>query len=468
MARDLIDIFQENLDSLNIKLSPDELERQLENVLAKVSTQTTSPTGYQSLKYDKPGEGDKIADSAKRFVSDEGPVQDFFGNLLWSLQSNVTFGASDIANEISGGALANAYGSQPWEDESLWGKVGFTIGEVAGVLASFAMAKVAQKTIGGVGSAVIPGFKNFVKRTASRQINSKVAKELGGTTSAAYKGVEKGLGDDILGEGWKAIGEVGKKTGTRTYSNTVKKFSNEIYGTLQTNLSRRFKDLDSNTIDLLTKEIFSKAQKTAPGSLNVAMASIFGSGRMGRWAEHALAESTLMGLHTTMHTGTSVITAGLYDRKDLADYHKSHYVGNMITSMSIGMAMPIVRTWKGGKAVEASAMGLKRQSGVLADIGRIIPAIKKNVGAWKKNQNPLAQRGAILRMRVADETFLSRLGGHEYDYMVLTELRLFAKKRGISLFLNCHGNSEALRRTHPKSHEYENLPVPSNNSPDNA
>jgi hypothetical protein len=55
---------------------------------------------------------------------------------------------------------------------------------------------------------------------------------------------------------------------------------------------------------------------------------------------------------------------------------------------------------------------------------------------------------------------IKSLGGHEYDYMVLTELRLFAKKRGISLFLNCHGNSEALRRTHPKSHEYENLPVP--------
>ncbi|OUX36589.1 MAG: hypothetical protein CBE33_05190 [Candidatus Pelagibacter sp. TMED273] len=55
---------------------------------------------------------------------------------------------------------------------------------------------------------------------------------------------------------------------------------------------------------------------------------------------------------------------------------------------------------------------------------------------------------------------IKSLGGHEYDYKVLTELRLFAKKRDISLFLNCHGNSEALRRTHPKGHEYENLPVP--------
>lgn len=52
------------------------------------------------------------------------------------------------------------------------------------------------------------------------------------------------------------------------------------------------------------------------------------------------------------------------------------------------------------------------------------------------------------------------VGGHEYDYQVASELRLFAKKRNIAVYLNAHGVTEALRRTHPSGHEYANLPMP--------
>ena len=61
---------------------------------------------------------------------------------------------------------------------------------------------------------------------------------------------------------------------------------------------------------------------------------------------------------------------------------------------------------------------------------------------------------------IKDIGLLKAVGGHEYDYQVASEFRLFAKKRNVSVFLNAHGVTEALRRTHQKGHEYENLPTP--------
>lgn len=57
-----------------------------------------------------------------------------------------------------------------------------------------------------------------------------------------------------------------------------------------------------------------------------------------------------------------------------------------------------------------------------------------------------------------DSQLLKIVGGHEYDYQVASELRLFAKKQNVTIYLNAHGVTEALRRTYPKGHEYEGLP----------
>jgi hypothetical protein len=63
---------------------------------------------------------------------------------------------------------------------------------------------------------------------------------------------------------------------------------------------------------------------------------------------------------------------------------------------------------------------------------------------------------------IKDKQLYKEVGGHEYDYQVSTEFRLFAKKNNITVFLNAHGVTEALRRTHPKGHDYEGLPMPLN------
>lgn len=59
-----------------------------------------------------------------------------------------------------------------------------------------------------------------------------------------------------------------------------------------------------------------------------------------------------------------------------------------------------------------------------------------------------------------DSGLLKMVGGHEYDYQVASEFRLFSKKRNVTTFLNAHGVTEALRRTHNNNHQYENLPTP--------
>lgn len=61
---------------------------------------------------------------------------------------------------------------------------------------------------------------------------------------------------------------------------------------------------------------------------------------------------------------------------------------------------------------------------------------------------------------VKDKQLYKEVGGHEYDYQVSTEFRLFAKKNNITLFLNAHGVTEALRKLHPKGHDYEGLSMP--------
>lgn len=63
-----------------------------------------------------------------------------------------------------------------------------------------------------------------------------------------------------------------------------------------------------------------------------------------------------------------------------------------------------------------------------------------------------------------DRQLMKSVGGYEYNYQVLTEFRLFCKDNKVSIFLAAHGQTEAMRRTYPKGHEYENLPQPLNMS----
>jgi hypothetical protein len=49
---------------------------------------------------------------------------------------------------------------------------------------------------------------------------------------------------------------------------------------------------------------------------------------------------------------------------------------------------------------------------------------------------------------------------YEYSYESLTDMRIFCKKFNISLWVNTHAVTEALRKKHHKGHDYEGQPIP--------
>lgn len=49
---------------------------------------------------------------------------------------------------------------------------------------------------------------------------------------------------------------------------------------------------------------------------------------------------------------------------------------------------------------------------------------------------------------------------HNFDYRAMGEMRLFNEQTGVSIFLNCHAVTEALRRKYPKEHAFAGYPMP--------
>jgi hypothetical protein len=52
------------------------------------------------------------------------------------------------------------------------------------------------------------------------------------------------------------------------------------------------------------------------------------------------------------------------------------------------------------------------------------------------------------------------MNGHEYDYNVTTEMRMFCKKNNVSIWLCAHAATEALRKKHAANHDYADHPIP--------
>lgn len=60
-----------------------------------------------------------------------------------------------------------------------------------------------------------------------------------------------------------------------------------------------------------------------------------------------------------------------------------------------------------------------------------------------------------------DKQLIKSIGStHDYHYQVASELRLFAKKKNVTIYLNAHGVTAALRSVQPMTHEYAGLPKP--------
>mgnify|MGYP001161155436 FL=1 len=56
---------------------------------------------------------------------------------------------------------------------------------------------------------------------------------------------------------------------------------------------------------------------------------------------------------------------------------------------------------------------------------------------------------------VRDKELMKVYGGHEYDYAIMGDYRLFTRKNKCSLFLITHAVTESLRHKHPSGHKFE-------------
>lgn len=59
-----------------------------------------------------------------------------------------------------------------------------------------------------------------------------------------------------------------------------------------------------------------------------------------------------------------------------------------------------------------------------------------------------------------DKDALKGLTGHDYDYLASTMMRMFCSKNSVSIWLNTHAVTEALRRLNKKGQNYEGFPSP--------
>lgn len=99
------------------------------------------------------------------------------------------------------------------------------------------------------------------------------------------------------------------------------------------------------------------------------------------------------------------------------------------------------------KIVDTSSLYTYRQ---LIELGT---AIKK---AWDYKGMLIDPYNSLIK----DPEMSKSIGGHEYDYQATTEMRIFCKKHNVSIWLNTHANTNALRMKHPIGHEYVGHPIP--------
>ena len=59
---------------------------------------------------------------------------------------------------------------------------------------------------------------------------------------------------------------------------------------------------------------------------------------------------------------------------------------------------------------------------------------------------------------IKEPEMMKNLGGHEYDYQACTELRIFCKENKVSIWLNTHANTAALRTLYWSGHQYAGYP----------
>lgn len=87
------------------------------------------------------------------------------------------------------------------------------------------------------------------------------------------------------------------------------------------------------------------------------------------------------------------------------------------------------------------------------DLLELSKAIKK---AWNYQGLFIDPYNSLIK----DRKQMEGINGHDYDYEATTEMRLFCKENQVTIWLNTHANTQALRWKHPIGHQYVGHPIP--------
>ena len=256
---------------------------------------------------------------------------DFHGNLAWGFTSSASMSTLDLAAMTEGGkALRNTLSAgryRPWSEQSISGRIGYTIGTAVGFLVPVSGwinfgGKVLKGTY-GLGKAVIgagTGLKgtsaasSFLGKTRSLRIGSELSEEYAEKKS---KGIITKLfsegGDDLTRGLVQAADDVALdpifsprsmfwNLGIGGFkSNSVVKGATVAVNEATQELSKRLlkgpmanslKKLSSQEVDDLSAALISKTIEHNPYNMHKVMETAFHgwgmSGVKGRWASHAL------------------------------------------------------------------------------------------------------------------------------------------------------------------------------------
>lgn len=76
--------------------------------------------------------------------------------------------------------------------------------------------------------------------------------------------------------------------------------------------------------------------------------------------------------------------------------------------------------------------------------------------AWNYNGLLIDPYNSMMKDKQLSKTH----NGHEYDYFACSEMRVFCKKNQVTIWLNTHASTDALRKKHSERHEYFGHPIP--------
>ena len=305
-----------------------------------------------------------IAPEDRGFV--DTAAGDFLGNLVYGFGE--TFVVPTVADIASGGDLSASFGSDPWVDESLAGKLGYALGTGAGLLTGIGAVGKGLGTISKLSGAGIKAASKKVATEIAEKGGVPIGEEV--TTNLIKTGrqaIKEGLDAELNAiKPWSYFTRRALKTNPLGNANIVDKASR----TMQEALIKTVPGIKPNQVSTLSRLALSESGQSLTKTFGHSIkAKLIGSGinpKVAQFAGDMAYEATLLATWDTVVGEAGEIAANIYDvtEEDAPGLFKPWY-SRALHGAVLGSILAPIRYIPGGKAVQFG------KSGMVADIGHI-------------------------------------------------------------------------------------------------